>query len=344
VIATPSEVQTVKAPAPEEGESSAGEAFEPGSDVSGLQHVPVRVLLLALLILFVNSWFSAHLNVDLKTLLMIEAVAALIAAVRKPLGKDDAKSIDLALRRAVEFLLGTRFLMAAFAILLLGTSLVSSATLFAAGVERVGKVKFCAEGEPQCAERDLRGGDQSLRFIRLTNPFGRPFYLDAQGFRRHSFQLYPWFPKIIRASTDLQRSPSILFRVEYPHQDLVEGQIRIIDSASGREIAVGRTGGESAALLVGPDGQVPESFTVRWTRQLAAGGHPAGAHPPAIEAWFNPSRDATVTLTPGQKIDAYFLDRGQAQQKAPFADYAAVARGVIVGGGSPQDVVLKRGR
>ncbi len=328
--------------------SRIDDPFAAPKDVSGLTHIPWRVFLLALLIVLVNSWVSAHLGVDLRALLMIEGIAGLIAILSKPLGKDDAKTIERTLRRGVELLLGTRFLGTAFAIFLLCGSLVSSVTLLAGGVQGIGKVDFCADDQSrdQCSSDDLKRNDGTLRFIRLTNPLGRPFHIDAAGFRRHSFQLYPWIPTVIRASTDLQRSPSILFRVDYPHLDIVGGQIRIVDEKTGTVLASASTDAESAALLLGSEIAIPESLAERWDRQLAAAECPDAARPAPLERWFNPAHVApSSVLAPGQRINAYFLDRGQLSEpenQKKITRFAAAAMGVTVGTSPLQDVRLKR--
>ena len=321
---------------------SPEEEFAPKPDVSGLSRIPLRVLILALLVVFVNSWLSAHLSIDLGKLLMVEALVALCLKIGSHLGKDDERSVRRAFRTVIEWLLTTPVLATASAILLIGTSLVSSVAVYAGDVEGIRTVRFCAEAKTECTEKTLGRDKQPVRFLRLTSPFGRPFFVEVRGFRRHSFELYPWFPRIIRVSTDLERSPSILFRVPYPHSDVFGGEIRILDAATGREIASGETNADSAALLIGPESQIPEGFTVRWSRQLSAGGHQVETHPQAFERWFNAARDPSVTLTPGARVNAYFFNRSQRGQNVPFSRYVAVARGVVVGGGSPQDVLLKR--
>jgi hypothetical protein len=207
--------------------------------------------------------------------------------------------------------------------LVLGAT-ISSVTVLADGELETAAVRLAAEGtgaEGEKAKKRLSGPDSVVTFLALTTPFGRPYYVEVDGYIRESFDLYPLVGKKIRVRRDLSVSPSLLVRVPTgKHALLRVGAIRIrIDK--GKEETVDLKDG-SASLLVGRRSGIPELFYERWKLEMIALGMQEPVSARSILQWSN----ATFfkrTLKRGMILKAQFLDANgkvHAEAKTTLSD------------------------
>jgi len=258
---------------------------------------PLRFAALIVLVLLVNAWIVAHTDLDAAIGAIIEVVVAVVAAAAEFGPKRYVHRFG---RQVLWRLTQREVLIPAYAIFLIGGSVISSVAVYSAGAGEIGSVKVGSEGSKRFTEEKLTAADPDAHFYRFTNPFGRPLYLEVRGYARHSFDLYPWFPRRIRVARDLALSPSLLIRVPDHVFALATGAS--IELQGCPAVAVSD---REASVLFGEPRPIPDPLLAAFNRELAAEQEPADTTAKRIEAWLAalPARPP-FSITPGMRLRA----------------------------------------
>lgn len=288
-----------------------------------MQNLWPRILILSLLLLIVNSWSLHHIGKDAINVFMANGPLLLIAIFNFLWGifqKNDSKTGVSKIYSWLTLFLRTPVLVLLFGIFLLAGSIVSSVTVMNSGTQDNLAVSLVPEGQPQTEKNrtQLSGPNDVRKFIRFTSPFGRAFYLEADGYLRHSFDLYPWFGKKIRITRDLSISPSILIRVPVSEQmGLSSGRIEVWEGQS--KIAEQKTDRNHAAIIVGHNVAIPNAFFEKWNMEFTAYQVPPEAAALSLLRWQQPKViRSKVPLSAGKKIVAKFFVNDVIRAKAEY--------------------------
>ncbi|MCK5609823.1 hypothetical protein KAR91_48575, partial [Candidatus Pacearchaeota archaeon] len=139
---------------------------------------------------------------------------------------------------------------------------------------------------------------------------GQAFYLEVEGYLRHSFDLYPWVGKKVRVVKDLSISPSILIRVPIGVQlFLPKGKIVVVSNDS--VIAESKTNARQGSIIVGHNVSIPNAFVEKWKRELIADKVEESAAALSLLTWQQPKAvPSSERLFPGKTIVVKFLIEG----------------------------------
>lgn len=295
----------------------------------------LRVVLLAGLLFGLNAWAVRHIGSDLQEIAVVNGFLGFVALVLGWIEERDAKDlrarVGQILRRAVD----APVLLALYLVVVLGTSLISSVTVMSDGHSGSTTLYLSPEGAPRdvSSQETLDGPSGVVRYIRVTSMFGRPFYLEADGFLRKSVQIFPWIGETISLSADLQRLPSILLRIPPNlHASLPGGKL-LLDLGLAGTYTI-ETEAQRAAVQLGPPAAIPETWRREWRSELRTMSNvPDELRESFFRNWLNPIRDEAVpAMAPSQRLQVSFLTR---------ANKEVIRQEVVVGWAPLQDVVLQ---
>jgi hypothetical protein len=288
-----------------------------------MQNLWLRILILSLLILIVNTWSLHHIGKDVVNVFMANGPLVLIAIFNFLWGilKKDKNTTEVSkIYSWLTLFLKTPVLVLLFGIILLAGSIVSSVTVMDSGTQGNLTLSLVPEGQSQTEKNrtQLSGPNEVRKFIKFTSPFGRAFYLEVDGYLRHSFDLYPWFGKKIRITRDLSISPSILIRVPVSEQmGLSNGRIEVWEGQS--KIAEEKTDKNHAAIIVGHNIAIPNAFFEKWNMEFTAYQVPKEAAALSLLRWQQPKViRSEVPLSAGKKIVAKFFVNEVIRAKAAY--------------------------
>jgi hypothetical protein len=296
----------------------------------------LRVILLAALLFALNAWSVRHTGTDLGNFAALNGFILCVTLVLGWLDKREADALqdraNTLLRQCVE----TRVLVPLYIIALLATSLLSSVTVLADGESRSIDVYLTPEGRSRdkASLKTLDGPSDVVRYLRFTSLFGRPLYLEASGYQRHSFSLMPWAGATISLRSHLQQLPTILLRI--PRELLtVPGNTLFVESAGADAATPIPLTEQQGSVMIGSAGVIPPEWRSDWRGELGA---VEDIHPVLLEKtlllWRNPVRNESVAgLVPGQQIVVRL-------ETADGTEH--IRQTVVIGDASMQDVALAR--
>lgn len=296
----------------------------------------LRVVLLTTLLFGINIWTGRHLGAGIGDFALVNSFLAFVALVLSWIDASDAESFRARFRRIQKSLVNAPVLAALYVLTLVGTSLVSSVTVLADGSAGITTLHLTAEGATRCEDckpKSLHGPSGIVRYVRMTTIFGRPYYLEASGYQRKSFQLYPWTGATISLARDLEPLPTVVLRVPTSlHGSLAGGKV-VLDFGS----TVGRfeipTEAGRASVQFGPPAAIPESWRSEWRSELRTlSGVPDTLRESFYRNWLNPVRnEAVASMVPGTRVQIQFLTA---------AGNEVVQQDVVIGRESLQDIAL----
>lgn len=239
-------------------------------------------------------------------------------------GKNRQKEFTQIIRSIIRFFLEPPVLALLFGLFILASLLISSVTILSSGLVENANIYLTPEGQKSLSRNSenkntLEGPSAVLRFTRFTTPFGRPFYLEVDGFLRYSFNLYPWTGKTIRVTQDLQTEPSILIRIPTDVFEVLSmGELEVL--LGGEKIVDTKCVVGSGSILVGRDIPLPPSLKEKWKMEILAGGNTDRAQTARyLLAWQNSQKiNPDESLMPGMKIEAQLKISGVVVARAEF--------------------------
>lgn len=271
----------------------------------------LRFILLVALLLGLNAWTVTHLGTGLRDFALVNGVLAFVGLALGWIDERDAGELRAIVKAIGPRLISAPILAALYVAALVGTSFVSSVTVIADGYTGSASLRLSAEGNNEGNESpgvQLDGPDGVIRFVRVTNVFGRPLFLEASGFQRKSIILMPWTGTRLSLATDLVKMPTIVLRIPHEvHTSLDGGKVVIeFGQSKGVEIA---TDSKTASVQLGPPAAISDALRQEWRSELrAARGLTETLMENVFRSWLNPKRDESIPhLPPGQRVRVRFV-------------------------------------
>lgn len=303
-----------------------------------LPNKPLRLLVLAGLLLLLNSWAVKHLELDWWKLAVVNLFAVILPQFQWFLDDATTKSLKELLNKGLRLLLGSGGLFLLGGVTLLLTSCWSTVTVSGGSWSEPRAVYVHALNEraaagdtpaPPMPAGQLEIG-RPVRKLLGTNPLGREYRLELEGYLDYDFVLSPWFGRRIRVETDLTRRPTILIRIP---PDLVgPGCLRL--SSRGQLVAAAPTSQSVGGLLVGDDATIPDANVAAWERHLRSLSRDEPAEASTTQAWLNsPLVPPAIEVSLPSTFVAEYVNQ---------AGLVAASREFEVAGGGLQDLLLKR--
>jgi hypothetical protein len=297
----------------------------------------LRVILLAALLFGLNAWAVRHTGTDISNFAALNCFIMCVTLVLGWIDQQEADSLrgrlNAILRRSVEL----QVLVPLYILALLGTSLLSSVTVMADGATRSTEVYLTPEGEArdEASRRTLSGPSDVVRYLRLTSVFGRPLYIEASGYQRHSFSLKPWIGTSISLRSDLQQLPTLLLRIPLDLLSALNGSRLEVELQGTDAVTKIPLSNEHGSVMIGSAGEIPGAWRQEWRSELSA---MQNMQPVLLEGillkWRKPVRDESVAgLVPGQRVLVRLVT-------GDGSEY--VRQEVVIGREVMQDIALAR--
>ena len=275
----------------------------------------LRILFLAVLVAVVNAWARRHLDMDWLGLALVNGALGFVGVFAALLGGLEEDRLAGVKRDLLRRVLRWPVLITLLVLTVTVCSFVSSVTVLAGGADDAAAVRLAPEGDAAPDSVGVLAGRGSLlrRYV-FTTPFGRPFYLEVDGYVRHSFDLYPWTGATIRVDRDLVRLPTIVVRTHYQdHQQLKRGAL-VIAVAGGGRIEV-PTDEDRGAVILGRRVPIPAPLVAEWRSELLADSVTGALAEKHIRKWKNPENEVVgydrLPIRPGDRLDVSFVvDQG----------------------------------
>lgn len=307
--------------------------------VAGLREkrfVPLRIILLATLLFGLNAWTIRHLGSGLREFATVNSFIAFVGIVLGWVEASDADDLRARIKQMLKRTIEPSVLVALYLVTLVGTSFISSVTVLADGSGGNSTLFLTKEGSMRCENctgESLEGSNGIVRFVRFTSIFGRPYYLEASGYQRKSFTLYPWSGATISLTADLVRLPSVILRIPHAlHSSLRRGKIVLDFGPPAGRFEIPLSQGR-ASVQIGPPASIPENWRSEWRSELRTlANMPDAVREKIFRNWLNPIRDERVPdMIPAQRIQVSYVTG---------AGKEVIRQELVVGPEQLQEVIL----
>ena len=276
---------------------------------------PLRNLILFITLCFIiNVWVSYHLSkVSWMAVFLnlIPVFLGVFSTVKGLFSDQEAVAYKQRLRQVFRFFLHPLFLGLLIALVVGVGNFASSVTVYADGVPADLKFRITAEGEqPGKFTRKVGKNNGVVSSLLMSNPFGKSYFIEVEGYLRKSFELYPWVGKRIKIERDLAPSPSLYLRLPGHFSQFQNGTMKILlDGDTVETIKMGQD--ENASILLGKKKVTPAAWKEVWNNNLALSPVPIppGLKEQIIAGWQNyQHQKLTFSLLPEQEIDVLFFN------------------------------------
>lgn len=296
-----------------------------------------NIIFLALAILILNLWVTHQFGGQWMSYAVPNATILLLGIITsffKIFSKEEREEANNRLKRIFLTFLKPIYLVAIYFIILVLGSVFSSVTVMADGISDRMRIRLADEQpDPKLDSGKLEGINDIMRFFKVSSPFGKPYYIEVEGYNRYSFDLYSWIGKKIRVDKDLERTPSILFRIPTDvHSLLSTGKI-VVYLAEDSLFSVSTTDKNGAILVSSYNASgYLNSFENNWRLELQSQGIVGETAARSLIKWKKPILvKLKVELSRGLRIKVEFLSINN--DRKAIADYTITTESI-------QDVLL----
>jgi hypothetical protein len=300
-----------------------------------VDHVIVRVAVLGLWLGLVNFWMQRHLSISIfnefeELPLVATLIPFLLTLLEFVGGKKPGNRLQKIFRTKVALGLRTPILVALWVSTLVAGSMASSISVLAVDKQEPARVTVRPVTEPVRRETGVQadatalkkvGGDEKpARFLVWSNPFGRNYRVEVEGYRPFPAEVYPWVGKTIQVERDLEPAPSVLVRVPVGlHALLSEGRIELRRPGSATPLASGDTAQTCGAVIFGRNLPLESRMLTDWEHELRREGAEGQSLSAAYLAWRRPAVVALAQpLSPNLRLEALFITPGGTNARARF--------------------------
>lgn len=282
------------------------------SEGSIVKELGGRLIFLMIAFVSINLWVSHHLEMEGWYVLLIHVMPlgyGLLTFMVGLAGEAEEKEMKKILREALLFFLRPQVLLLIYFVILICILSISSIKVYADGQTSHLELHLSAEGSEKQTSKTLDGPNSIVSFLRFTSPFGISYYLQAPGYQRKSFELYPWFGKRIKLGEDMELTPGILVRLPDHKNKYREG--RLIATIGEDTLVHYRLSEEPyGAFIIGRKMTVSNSWRNEWKNELDEITDNEQYKSRLINGWADPYFiELKSGIDPGSTILLQFLNR-----------------------------------
>ncbi|MEP1093854.1 MAG: hypothetical protein ABJG78_02025 [Cyclobacteriaceae bacterium] len=248
----------------EEGKQS------PNHRENGAFSLPIPNLIVFIFAVFIiASWVNYHLDLPWVAALFgfVNVFVAVFAFVKDLFTKEDQSLIMQFYRRLLKICLHPASLMILVFVILFVCNFFASIRIYKGGITEKLDATMMSEGSDEPKNIALKDPNAIVNTVRFTNPFGRSYLLEVDGYRSFSFELYPWTGKRIKIQSDLKPAPSLFLRLLPFPGDLKDGTLKLVIDAD----TVGTyafDGPDNGAIMIGKRKPILSQYEKNWKNEL----------------------------------------------------------------------------
>jgi hypothetical protein len=272
-----------------------------------------RLILFVFGVCIVTVWVNYHLE-SFEIIWIIWNILALIIAVVSLLGyvwsDSDADSAKALLRRILLFFIKPAFLIVLYGVTLVVGNFVTTVTISGA-IEDGTSFQISKPNDAAPDRLTLKNASDKLVVFTLTHPFGTSCCIEAPGFMKETFDVYPWIPKQVSIDEDLERMPNLYVRLKTAPQRWSGGFIAV---RLGSELidSTRLDNNLHGALSLGYPRAVDAEKRRRWeleVSEIASGPGSEQFRSNMLSGWERPFHRGTNSLRPGEQLNISFYNR-----------------------------------
>lgn len=232
-------------------------------------HLFLRILILALFIVLLNSWTLQHFGREIKQFSISNLVVVVYGVLNFFLefytSEEETKQSKI--KAGLDAITNTPILISMFVLFLIIGSFVSSVSVSSDyKINKAVVVTPLNQKESKKSSARLTESNSEVRFTKFIAPFGNRFRLNVEGYQAYSFDLYPWVSKKIKINEDLQVSPSVIMRIPAElHRYLNKTRFDVYYNDS---LIAKKETGTNGTLIIGKEIQIPIENIDRWIIEL----------------------------------------------------------------------------
>lgn len=273
----------------------------------------IQLILLVIAAFITTSWINFHFEgaVWLSTLLylitLLYSLFGLLAHVSTP---TDGVTLKSKIQKGLLFVLKPSILIILYIAIFTGGNFFSTVKVYSDGVKKNVKIYVAPEGtDHSCKFETTRGENDKAIFFLTTNPFGKSYYIQADGYLRKSFEVYPWVGKRIRLNDDLRPAPSLYLRLMGPPVEFNKG-IFVIKRDEHQIDSIELGNSNHGALLLGMRRTVLKDWKDRWHMEMTeiVGDSGPELRSAILNGWNNYLHYEHSTITPGNLLKVSFVN------------------------------------
>ncbi len=229
-------------------------------------HIFIKILLLAFLLLLLYSWFTFHIYNDLISkitgaFLTFWAFVSFFISYQKKESRDKFKDI---LSKWLSGILNYRFIAFLYILFFISGSFISSVHIYSNNNKNI---TVSIYDDRDSVSGKLGPQKQELKHTILTTPFGRTMMLAADGYQKAQVQIFPWTGKRIIVEQYLKISPTLILRIPEEHfMQLSKARINIDTKGSKKTFETDR----HTVIVIGQSPEIPEKYCNKWLNELRA--------------------------------------------------------------------------
>ena len=231
----------------------------------------LKILLLALFLLLLNSWMTYHIGQDFMETYFVNGVlvfSGLVSFLVQYLRKGQEEKINKIYSRWLYSVLNFQVIGGLYILFFMVGCFVSSVHISTNKAQSQTVINLSAPHDSTDISTRLEISENNLSVSKtlLTIPFGRTFVLDTKGYQKLQFQVYPWIGKRIDLENDLQISPSVIMRVPAEKLTLLSRlKLRV---QRNKETAVTYDLKNHATIILGQLDEIPPTYFEKWLSEL----------------------------------------------------------------------------
>ncbi len=230
-------------------------------------HIFIKILLLAFLLLLLYSWFTFHIYNDLisKSTGLFLTFWAFVSFFIKYQKKDNQDKFKDILSQWISAILDYRFIIFMYILFFIAGSFVSSVHIYTKNDKKNITVRLY-DSKDTITEK-LTPKKEEIKHTILTTPFGRTMMLEADGYRKAQVQIFPWTGKRIIIEQYLKISPTLILRIpELYLNQLSEAKIFVEIKGFKKAFELNK----HALVIIGQSTEIPEKYCSKWLNELRA--------------------------------------------------------------------------
>jgi len=271
-----------------------------------LAHLILLIVATFILTAWVHHQFQ-NFGAVIIALNLFPILSGIFALFMNVASKKEDFIIKKGFRKFVLFFLKPGVLFILYLIIFLVGNFISTVTVFGDGTAEKIDFGIAPVGMKISTSGHLDSSNPNKSSIHLTNPFGKSFDIEATGYLRESFELYPWVGKKIRISEDLRPAPSLYVRLDATPPEFENGRFIVLSDKD----TLGTVGicANCGALLLGKEKSVPLIWKDRWGELLdEETAENPGLKATIFNGWNKYVHKDLSGIKPGDVIEIHFYN------------------------------------
>lgn len=231
----------------------------------------IKILLAAFFVFMLNSWLTYHIGESFIKTYFANGILVFLAIVNffvKYYKKDAEEKFKELYSNWLSGILSFQVIASLYILFFIAGCFLTSIQISSDKIRQDTPISLIISGKSDTSTTNmvLSSKNPVVKRVVFTIPFGRTFILNAKGYLKYKFQVYPWVGKRITLENDLSVSPTIIARVLISEINQLRNARLIVQVNNGDTTSYRMS--SRAVILIGQLSEIPEEYCTRWFNEL----------------------------------------------------------------------------